>query len=112
MQFEELQVMKFLWCKNVDDLVELNSEEVEEVILDTYHEILTSDHWEDEFDKGRMRLFQIINMDRIDQSVSYLTCNLTLNHLSVMFKRQKIGLQSGTGVIRTSVSLTQIQFKI
>jgi len=81
MQFEELQVMKFLWCKNVDDLVELNSEEVEEVILDTYHEILTSDHWEDEFDKGRMRLFQIINMDRIDQSVSYLTCSLIYANL-------------------------------
>jgi len=31
-KFEELQGMKFMWCKNVDDLVELNSEEIEGVV--------------------------------------------------------------------------------
>ena len=43
--------MKFAWCENVDALVELNSEEIEEVISDTYNEKLTSDHWEENFDK-------------------------------------------------------------
>jgi hypothetical protein len=46
--------MKFAWRKHFDDLVarNWNSEEIEEVILDTYNDMLASDHWEEEFDKG------------------------------------------------------------
>jgi hypothetical protein len=51
-KFEELQLMKFAWRKNANDLVTRNPEEIEEVVLDTYQEMLSSDHWEDEFDKG------------------------------------------------------------
>jgi hypothetical protein len=51
-KFEKLQVIKFAWHKHFKDLVAWNSDEIEEIILDTYHNMLASDHWEEEFDKG------------------------------------------------------------
>ena len=50
-KFEELQVMKFAWRKNAAKHVASKSDEIEEVDLEMYHEMLASDHWEDEFDK-------------------------------------------------------------
>lgn len=42
--------MKFAWHKNPSELIA--NLEIEEVDLDTYNEMLTSDLWEDEFEKG------------------------------------------------------------
>jgi len=50
--FEELQIMKFAWRKNIIDVAAWNSGKVEEVDLDEYEEMLAADIWADEFDKG------------------------------------------------------------
>jgi hypothetical protein len=49
-RFEELQVMKFTWRRNIADLAKWNSEEVEEVGLDDYSELLEGDEQAAEWD--------------------------------------------------------------
>jgi hAT family C-terminal dimerisation region len=48
--FEELQVMKFAWRKNVNDLATWNSTQIEEVDLDEYSEMLEAEDATVEFD--------------------------------------------------------------
>ena len=40
-----------MWRKNAAKHVAPKSDEIEEIDLDMYHEMLVSDHWEDKFDK-------------------------------------------------------------
>ena len=51
--FEELQVMKFAWRDNIPNLAQINSEEVEEVELGDYEDLLAEDEaaaeWDQEF---------------------------------------------------------------
>ena len=41
--FEELQVMKFAWCRDITDLTAWNSSQLEKVNLDKYQEMLVAD---------------------------------------------------------------------
>ena len=53
-RFEELQVMKFAWRRNVVDIAACNSRQIEEVNLehlDEYAEMLDADELAAEFDK-------------------------------------------------------------
>jgi len=50
-QFEELQMMKFAWWRDIFDVASWNSREIEEVDLDEYREILSADAWAEEFEK-------------------------------------------------------------
>jgi hypothetical protein len=47
-RFKELQLMKFAWHQNVSDLAAWNSELIEKVDLDSYHDMLVADGFEDE----------------------------------------------------------------
>jgi hypothetical protein len=51
-RFEELQLMKFAWRRNVTDLAAWNSGIVEEVDLKFYEDMLKVDEFEDELDKN------------------------------------------------------------
>jgi hypothetical protein len=44
--------MKFAWRNNIPDLVAWNSEQTEEVDLDEFQELLATDMWADEVEKG------------------------------------------------------------
>lgn len=45
-RFEELQVMKFAWRRNIADLAAWNSMDVEEVELEVYKDLIISDQLE------------------------------------------------------------------
>ena len=49
--FEELQVMKFAWCPKIENWATRNSEQVEEVDLDDYTEMLEVDESAVEYDR-------------------------------------------------------------
>lgn len=49
-RFEELQVMKFAWRRNITDVTAWNSSQVEEVDLDEYCEMLEADEAATEFE--------------------------------------------------------------
>lgn len=51
-KFEELQVMKFAWRNNVQNLAAWNSNEVEEVdtAITEFTTLLSDDNWQAEFD--------------------------------------------------------------
>jgi hypothetical protein len=51
-RFEELQIMKSTWRKNISDLAAWNSAQVEEVELEEYSEMLEAEDLAAEWDKG------------------------------------------------------------
>jgi hypothetical protein len=54
-RFEELQMMKFAWRKDIDDLAACNSSQIEEIedeIITEYKDMLVADQDLDEWDKS------------------------------------------------------------
>jgi hypothetical protein len=51
-RFEELQLMKFAWHGKITDIASSNSDQVEVVNLNEYHELLDYDIRECKFEKG------------------------------------------------------------
>ena len=49
-KFEEIQVMKSAWLKNIPNLAAWNSNEVEEIEVTEYTTLLDDDNWQADFD--------------------------------------------------------------
>ena len=63
-RFEELQLMKFAWCRNVTNLAAWNSGLVEEIDSDFYCDMLAVNEAENDLDKNSMEMVQ-------DESLEY-----------------------------------------
>ena len=55
-RFEELQLMKFAWHRNITNLAEWNSGLVEEIDLSLYCDMLAVDEAKDELDKSSVEM--------------------------------------------------------
>jgi hypothetical protein len=47
-RFKELQLMKFVWHNNIEDLAVWNSAQVEEINIEEFEELLAADLYADE----------------------------------------------------------------
>jgi hypothetical protein len=63
-RFEELQLMKFAWRRNVTNLAAWNSGLVEEIDSDFYCDMLAVDEAENDLDKNSVEMVQ-------DESLEY-----------------------------------------
>jgi hypothetical protein len=65
-RFEELEIMKFAWKQNLADLAAWNSEDVEEINILEFEEILVEDKEADQWDieVGREDLGEDLDMDQ------------------------------------------------
>ena len=84
MFFEQLQVMKFAWHKNIIDLAAQNLEKTDEVDLGEYSEMLEAELQAEEFDIDADEFIledQHYIIDLLSQKTGLNHCKTSLNQL-------------------------------